>query len=342
MELAKMFDDIKKKLTERIIYLKPTIIFLFLSFVISFPLYYFAQLFNTGIAFYSFISYFIVIISMSISFHYCFKDEWKFKIGKKSIIVYILLYVLILYYIFNVLNGLLGINNPEIAILIIPPFFLLFMELNSFSPLILTKWIFRCFEGKGLTYEKKMDSLDDFKSLTQLIEGSYIKIGDSILIYHNSSSNFPSYFLNYDKEKGIAKLQLSNQKWFSFSIDEKTKKFGHLFESFGFKYVGENVIKNDIFVSKLDYPIFSKSRVLGLIWIFVGTFSIFINMSKRNGTIFFEVPGKFMVYYSQFNQIAKENPLIVPISFFLLGLLINKFQYIQSALENWSESLKKI
>lgn len=337
-----MFDGIKKQATERIIYLKPTIIFIFLAFFISFPLYYFAQLFDFGILIFVLFSYFIVIISISISYHYCFRDEWKFKISVKSIIGYILLYIIILYYIFGALNELLRVNNPQIALLIMPLFSILFFDFFSISPLSLTRWIFRSFAGKGLTYEKKMDSLDDFRSLCQLIEGNLIKIGDSILIHHNPTFNSPSYFLIYDEEKGIAELQLSNQKWFSFAIDERTKKFGHLFESFGFKYVGEKAINNDFFVSKLDYPIFSKSRILGLIWIFLGTFFIFINMSKRNGTMFYEIPGKLIVYYSQFNQIAKENPLIMAFMFFLLGLLINKFQYIQSAFENWSESLKKI
>lgn len=340
--LTKIFDGINKYATEGIIYLKATIIFLFLAFFISFPLYYFAQLSEIGIIIYSFISYFIVIISISISYYYCFKDEWKFKISVKSVILYILLDIIIIYYAFGVLNELIRINSPAIGILIIPPFFLLFMDYASINPRSLTKWIFRSFEGKGLTYEKKMDSLDDFDSLIKLVEGNYIQIGESILLQHGPSSNMPSYFLRYDEGKGIAELQVSKQKWFSFAIDEETKKFGHLFESFGFEFVGEKVINNDIFIPNLDYPKFSKSRGFLGIWIILGAFSILLNVYERNEPLHFYLAEKMSVYYSQINAIAKENPLIIPILFFILGLLITKFQKIQSVFENWSESLKKL
>lgn len=56
-------------------------------------------------------SYFVTILALSISYYHFFKEEWKDKISFNIIVIYILLYQITAYYLFNFVNILLNMSS---------------------------------------------------------------------------------------------------------------------------------------------------------------------------------------------------------------------------------------
>lgn len=306
-------------------YFNPTIYFIFISLFISVPLYYLLYLFLLDIL-YPFISYFITIIALSISYYYFFKHEWKSKIRGDLIMVYIVFHQLATFYIVKFLNYITYLNPPLSNIFLLSILFsliLLFVDVFANSPFLLTRWIFRSFDGKGLTYEKKLESKNEFNYLVQLlIRNSFVKKIDDTIMIHDGNGRLPTYFIKYDEENKTVELQITSHKWFNFTINKNINNFGSLFSSFGFKFLGKTNINNSLFKPKHDYPIFSKSKTLATIWFFIGIFSyLWAGIISKNKLIIYNFEKVIVYLYDYINDIAKENPILI----FALGIIITLF-----------------
>lgn len=343
--LLKIFEILKA-------YFPSTLLFISLVIYISLPIFYISQSIKLFESLYVFLSYFITIIALSISFHLNFKNKWKYKISFKIILLFIIIHQFTTSIAFLSINSIMDINGNVInltSLALILSIFFLIMEyvMSNFPPFIFSKWIFRNFSGKAITFEKNVTDPNDFGLLIKLLSINaltYVKKNDSTVIYANPFFNGPTYFLKLNEEKTKIKFQISKLKGFSFIIDEKVQSLKNILISLGFEFKGEDNIHNTFFSSEYEYPRFSKAKKLKFIWLFFGIFSIFINKYSYDNNYFildYLLDGSIK-FYNIINEFAKENTIIVFILGILVTLFATKFENIKSSFVNWIQSLKEI
>lgn len=344
-----MFDKIKNKISDNKIFIEPTLFFILCALFISIPIFYFTLDITVGFI-YIILSYFIIIIALSTSYYRYFKEEWKTKISGKLIVIYIIIYQLISIIVFNYFNILIGIDiivlgSIFLAILINLIFF--FFDYIIATPSFqFTKWIFKSFDGKLLTLQKNIDNKNDFKVLTELLARGTIPYfkGDSVMIQDSTLYRTPTFFLKYKKDIGVVELQIGQQKWISFGINEKTKNYENVLKSLGFESLGETELNNEFYIRKNSYPIFAKTKNLGNLWLFIGIISIILAKMKYERDYFYVDYFSLEItrLYYIINEIAKNNPILIFILGIVLTLIFANFEKIKSNFREWFESLKEL
>lgn len=333
-------------------YFPSTSLFIFLVIYISLPIFYISQSIKLFESLYVFLSYFITIIALSISFHIYFKNEWKSKLSFKIILLFIIIHQFTTSIAFLSINSIMDIDGNVInltSLALIMSIFILILEYitANFPPFIFSKWIFRNFSGKAITFEKNVTNPNDFDSLIKLLginALTYVKKNDYTVIYTNPFYSSPTYFLKLNEEKNKIEFQISRLKGFSFIIDEKVQSLKNIVISLGFEFKGEDNIHNTFFSSEYEYPRFSKAKKLKFIWLFFGIFSLFINKLSYDNDYFIlnYLLNSIIKLYNILNEFAQENTIIVFILGILVTLFATKFENIKSSFVNWIQSLKEI
>lgn len=263
-----MNESLMKKFEILKAYLPSVLLFIFLVIYISLPIFYISQSIKLFEYIYGFLSYFITIIALSISFYINFKEEWKHKVSFKTILLFIIIHQFTASIAFLSINNIMDINGNVINITsfaLIASISVLFLDyiMANFPPLFFSKWIFRTFSGKAITFEKNVKNPNDFDSLINLLainDLSFVKKNDSTVIYANPFNSGPTYFLKLNEEKNKIEFQISRLKGFSFIIDEKVQSLKNILISLGFEFKGEENIHNKFFDSGYEYPLFQKRK----------------------------------------------------------------------------------
>ena len=331
-------------------YIKSTILFIFLVIFISIPFYSISQQNLNWLSLYAFASYFITIIGISISYHHYFHDEWKLEITSKMLLFYFFLHQVAVSGFFFVFNGLFDISTSNIPLIFVFSFiaciFLLWIDADMIQkPLYLSSWIFRSFDGKALTFTKKIDDSEHFKILVNFLRRTsfLMQIDNSVLIYDGSFSKKPTYFLKHNKENGIVELQITKQKWFSFFVDESIEVLKDIFISFGFDFLGDKDIRNSLFISNRDYPKFAKAKQFSLIWMIFGTITLVNNIILITDVSLIN----YVTYvsnqiYNPFNSFVAENPGLSLIIAAIVGGTISHIYKIKSFFEILIQNFKNM
>jgi hypothetical protein len=332
------------------IYTKATLLFVVISSFITFPIFNLSLSFGPFSSLYPLLSYFIVIIALSISYYFYFKELWRFKINYKIILFYLLI---IQYFgvglVITTINGLLGINYIDqwglFAFGLVYGSMLFFMDIFLVPYIPLSRWFSRNYSGKALSFEKKFRDADEFNNLIKLLRrsGGIFRVNSQVLIYDTPFFTAPTYFLSKDDDKKIMYFQISQQSGFSSIVNDKIRDFKEVVVSLGFKYVGESEIRHDLYNPKLIYPRFARSRKLSIIWILIiiATYSINKVSIEKEYPFTTLIYNKILVLYTPINEFTKENPIVLVIFSVVGTLIFTKFENIKSAFIQLVGGLKK-
>lgn len=345
-----MLEKIKENKKSILSYISSKLLFMLLLLFISLPLFYIGLLINTVAFAYIFSFYFITVLSLSLSYYHVYGNEWKSKITGKLVFFSLIFHYFFVFVVFSIINDAINLEIQfveTIAIAFIISLIFIFMDASmSEPPLHVSKWIFRCFSGKGLTFKKTIENEEEFKLLSLFLSrGKRYEIEDDVsFIYDTSVSPFYTYFMKHNKEEKEIVLQIAKQKWLHFEINKDIESLKSLLISLGFEFVGVKEINNPYFISDKTYPLFSKSKKIGVVWLFTGVFLIFLikNLILRRIDMFEYFMSSYSSLMTPLNDFAASNPALTLIVGLIGGGIFSNLGKMRTIQENIQENLKKI
>ncbi|MDA0524339.1 hypothetical protein [Methanococcoides alaskense] len=216
--------------------------------------------------------------------------------------------------------------------------------MTTFPPFMFSYGLFRSLAGDAFIFEKEIGNEGEYKSLLHFLSRKrYVTHDGSDIIYENTTG-IPTYFLRYDPEKSTVELKVSKKRGFAFVVSDEVENVKNVFESFGFKFKGNGKIDNKMFQSEYDYPKFSQSKGLLMVWLLLTLTAIPLSKMIAGGdySSINSLSSSANAYYIVINAFLKENVLVTLAVGSLFTLLISNTGWLKAHLKDIPEYFRKL